>query len=51
MLRVQDLQQARAWLERSGVVLERAPGTPQGWLVPPDHALGARLVLVETVKF
>ena len=51
MLRVQNFQQARAWLERSGVVLERAPGTPQGWLVPPDHALGARLVLVETGKF
>jgi catechol 2,3-dioxygenase-like lactoylglutathione lyase family enzyme len=46
-LRVHNLQQARAWLDRSAVVLGPAPGTPRGWLVPPDHALGARLVLVE----
>lgn len=46
-LRVRDLLQARTWLARSRVTLEPAPDTPQGCLIPPDQALGARLVLVE----
>jgi catechol 2,3-dioxygenase-like lactoylglutathione lyase family enzyme len=47
ILRVRDVQYARAFLERSGVTSAPAPDTPGGWLVPPDQAVGARLVLVE----
>jgi catechol 2,3-dioxygenase-like lactoylglutathione lyase family enzyme len=46
VLRVRDIQQARARLEQSGTVLEPAPGTTGGWLVPRDRVLGARMVLV-----
>ena len=45
-LRVQDLAESRSRLERSGIRLEPAPGIPGGLLVPPESALGARLVLV-----
>lgn len=46
-LRVQSLERARAWLDRSGVRLGPAPRIPGGRLIPPDQALGARLILTE----
>jgi catechol 2,3-dioxygenase-like lactoylglutathione lyase family enzyme len=49
ILAVRDLQHARAYLDQSGVDTTQAPDTPGGWLVPPDQALGARLVLVEAL--
>lgn len=45
LLRVADLRAAAAWLARSGIALQPAPGCPGGWLIPPDRAVGARLVL------
>lgn len=44
-LRVESLDQARAHLRRSGVVVTPSPGTPGGLLIDPARALGARLVL------
>jgi hypothetical protein len=46
-LRVTSLDAARRRLERSGITAEPAPGTPGGLLVPPERAVGARLVLVD----
>jgi catechol 2,3-dioxygenase-like lactoylglutathione lyase family enzyme len=44
---VQSLSSAAHVLALHGVELQRAPGTPAGLLIPPQHALGARIVLVE----
>lgn len=45
LLRVPDIQTATAWLARSRIALLPAPGCPGAWLIPPDRAAGARLVL------
>lgn len=47
LLRVANLDAARAWLARSGIALQPAPGQPGGWLIPPERAAGARLALIE----
>lgn len=45
LLRVADLQAASGWLARSQITLRPAPGYPAGRLIPPDKAVGARLIL------
>lgn len=45
LLRVADIKAATAWLAQSRIALLAAPGCPGGWLIPPDRAAGARLVL------
>ena len=47
LLRVTSLQTAAAWLARSHIDLLPAPGYGAARLIPPDRALGARLVLTE----
>lgn len=47
LLRVTDLRTAAAWLARSRIDLLPAPGYGTARLIPPDRALGARLVLTE----
>ncbi|MGH8237514.1 MAG: VOC family protein [Steroidobacteraceae bacterium] len=46
-LRVTDLAHARQRLAKAGASLQPAPGVAGGYLVSPQHTLGARLVLVE----
>ena len=43
---VRDLDAARRLLSDRGVALLPAPGAPNGLLIPPEQAMGARLVLV-----
>jgi catechol 2,3-dioxygenase-like lactoylglutathione lyase family enzyme len=45
LLRVADMQAAAGWLARSQITLQPAPGYPKGRLIPPDRAVGARLIL------
>ncbi len=47
-LRVASLVRAASVLQRAGVALRDAPGTPGGRLIPPEQALGTRFALVET---
>jgi hypothetical protein len=47
LVRVTSLQTAAAWLARSQINLLPAPGYGTARLIPPDRALGARLVLTE----
>jgi catechol 2,3-dioxygenase-like lactoylglutathione lyase family enzyme len=46
-LAVRDLEAASRTLLQRGVETQRAPGTPDGLLIPPEAALGARIVLLE----
>jgi hypothetical protein len=45
VLGVADLEATGRALAARGVALAPAPGTPGGWLIDPNAALGARLVL------
>lgn len=45
LLQVNDLRASTAWLARSATALQPAAGYAGGWLIPPDRAIGARLVL------
>jgi len=46
-LRVRDLAAASRELLQHGIETRRAPGVPEGLLIPPELAIGARLVLVD----
>jgi catechol 2,3-dioxygenase-like lactoylglutathione lyase family enzyme len=45
-LRVESVQAAARWLGRSGIALQSVPGYPDARLIPPERALGARLLLL-----
>jgi len=47
ILGVRSLADSQSWLERQGVVLLPATGVVDGALIPPERAVGARLVLRE----
>lgn len=46
-LGVENLEHAARVLALRGVELQRAPGTPEGLLIPPRSALGTQIVLLE----
>jgi catechol 2,3-dioxygenase-like lactoylglutathione lyase family enzyme len=46
-LRVRSLPAAKTWLARSGIDLTPDPSRAEGWLIPPERALGARLGVVQ----
>jgi len=45
-LRVKDLARSRTSLAAAGAAPQPAPGAPGGWLIPEEHTLGTRIVLV-----
>jgi len=50
VLGVERLNDTRRWLAERGVALTAAPDVPDGWLVAPAAAWGARLVLRPTAS-
>lgn len=45
-LRAKNLARSKSWLLDAGISLQPAPGVPGGWLLPEQHTVGARFVLV-----
>jgi len=45
LVSVADMNAAQAWLARSGISPQSAPGYPDARLIPPERAVGARIIL------